>query len=191
MFRWTGSRLALAAGMAALGMTLSGTPASALSLFPRLHMPWGRTFNTQVQLQALYDEMGEVYTPAVSRTDLRLFDQTVYAPGWKLTDTSGRQFTLAQVNARGVNTTVPDSTVQRIDRLVQTPSGVTTVVTVSTVRLSRTATGSKTADTVARVTRYRDTWVKVGGRWLMQSRTQIAPARTVRGQPQWSNLAAD
>lgn len=191
MFRWTGSRLAVAVGMAALGVTLCGSPASAFSLFPRLYMPHGRTFETQVTLQALYDEMGEVYTPAVSRTDLRLFDQTVYAPGWKFVGQNGQSHTLAQMNARGVNTTIPDSTVQRIDSLQPTPSGVTTIVTVSTVRLSPPANGRKAAETVARITRYRDTWVKIDGNWRMQSRTQMAPSRTVLDRPEWSNLAAD
>lgn len=189
MSRWTGSRLTLAVAVAALGVTLNGSPASAVSLFPHLRVPQWKTFDTDVELQGLYDEMSEVYVPAMTRTDVKIFDEVLYAPGWVFIDTTGRRLTLAQVGAHAQSAPEPDSVVQRIDTLTPVPGGVTATVTVITVRTFVDTQGRYgppgASHTLSEATPYLDSWVNTRDGWKMKSREQTGPPKTVLDKPEW------
>lgn len=188
MNRLSGSRLTRAVALAALGVALS-SPASAITLFPHVRVPQRSTFNTDVQLQGLYDEMSEVYVPAMSAEDVHLFDEVVYTPHFLLIDASGRKLTQEQMRARAAETPAPDSLEQRIDALTPVPGGVTARVTVISVRSFVDTAGRDGAPgmshTTTEVTPYSDSWVRTTDGWKMKSREQTGPTRTILDQPEW------
>lgn len=189
MSRWTGRRLALPVALAALGLALNGSPASAISLFPHVRVPQWSTFNTDVELQGLYDEMSEVYVPAMAREDVKLFDEVVYAPDWVFIDSSGHRRTLAQMSANAEPASEPDSLVQRIDTLTPVSGGVTALVTVIAVHTFVDTLGHYGAagmsHTKTEITPYRDSWVDTRDGWRMTSREQVGPSKTRLDKPEW------
>ena len=189
MNRWTGGRLALATACAAMGLAFSGSSASAFSLFPHLRVPQQATFGTDVQLQGIYDEMSEVYVPAMTPEDVHLYDQTVFTPNWVFVSASGHSYTQAQMAAREARAPVPDSTEQLIQSITPVPGGVNVLVTMTTVRSIVDRDGRYGAPgathALTEATPFADHWVKTPDGWRMTSREQLGPTRTILDQPEW------
>jgi hypothetical protein len=189
MNRLTGGRLALAVVLAASGIALIGSPASAGSVYPQIRLMKSSMFDTSVELQGIYDEMSQVYVPAMTAEDVRLFDRVVYTPDWVFIDASGRQHTQAQMSARAAEAPEPDFLVQRIESLAPTPGGVTAMVTVTSVYSPLDTAGrygvSAASHTTTDVTSYSDSWVRTPDGWKMKSRVQTGPTRTILNQPEW------
>lgn len=57
------SRIAAAAAIAAFALALGGTRSWAGSLFDKVRVPDPKMFETQVELQGLYDEISDTYGP--------------------------------------------------------------------------------------------------------------------------------
>ncbi len=189
MNRWTGARLALVAVLAALGLTLNGTPASAISIFAHVRVPDPKVFDTQVELQGLYDEMAQVYGPAMTSGDIEMFDDVVYAPDWVFVDASGRTFTRAEMDARTARSPEPDDVLQRIEKLSVVPGGLSALVTRITVHTFVDTDGRYghpgMSHTLTDVTPYRDSWVRTPMGWQMTSREQTGPTTSVLDKPEW------
>ncbi len=189
MNRWTGSRLAVATAVAALGVALAGSSASAISLLTKMHVPAGPTFDTQVELQAMYDEISETYGPGMTANDFNMFDDVVYTSDWTFVDQSGRHLTLSQVNERDAKSPEPDSVIERIEKLSVAAGGVTTLVTSISVHSFVDTAGrygrAGASHTMSEITPYRDQWVRTTGGWKMRMRTQVGSTRTVIDKPEF------
>jgi hypothetical protein len=189
MNRWTGARLALVASLAALGITLNGTPASAISILAHVRVPDPKLFDTQVELQGLYDEITEVYGPGMTSEDISMFDQVVYAPDWVFVDANGRTLTRAEMNARKARAPEPDSVINRIEKLAAVPGGLTALVTGITVHTFVDTDGRYgrpgASHTITEVTPYRDSWVQGPTGWTMTERQQVGPTKSVLDNAEW------
>lgn len=189
MNRWTSTRLALSAVLAVLGMALNGSPASAISLFAHVRVPAPGVFDSQVELQGLYDEISEVYGPAMTVQDISMFDEVVYTPDWVFVDAAGRRFTRAELSARDAQLPEPDSVIERIEKLAPVAGGMAALVTAINVHAFVDTQGRYgprgASHTLSEITPYRDRWVRVAGEWKMQSREQVGPTRTVLDKPEW------
>jgi hypothetical protein len=189
MYRWTGSRLALAAGLAALGLALNGSPASAISLFAHVRVPQQITFDMQVELQGIYDEISEIYVPALTDKDINVFYDVVYTPDWVFVDAAGGRLTRAELTARDAQAPEPESVIWRIEKLSLVRDGVTAVITAITVHKFVDTQGRYgapgTSHTRTEITRYRDRWVRVADGWKMKWREQAGPTKTVLDKPEW------
>jgi hypothetical protein len=190
MARWIGGSLACAAGLAALGVVMSGTPASAATVVPSgVAMARANVFDTEVDLQGLYDEISQVGVPAMTATDVTLFHEDFYTPDWVFVDAAGQKQTWAQVEKRVLGEPAPDSMVQRIQHLSLDPDGATVVVAVTTIR-TIVDTGGRygragATHTLTKNAEYRDDWVKVGDEWKLKSRVQMGQATTSVDRPEW------
>jgi hypothetical protein len=189
MFRWTGRRLALAVALAATGIALNGSPASAISLFLKARVPQRATFDTEMELQGLYDEISEITVPALTEEDMNVFFDVVYAPDWVFVDAAGRKLTRAELSTRDAQSPEPDVVIDRIDKVLPAAGGVTTLITAITVHTFVDTQGRYgrpgASHTLTEVTRYRDRWVRGAVGWKMQSREQAGPTRTVLDKPEW------
>jgi hypothetical protein len=189
MYRWTGSRLAAAAALAAVGLALNGSPASAISLFVKTRVPQKITFDMQVELQGIYDEISEIYAPALTDDDINVFYAVVYTPDWVLVYAAGRRLTRAELSARDAQAPEPDAVIWRIEKLSLVPDGVTALITAITVHTFVDARGRYghpgTTHTLSEITPYRDRWVKGEIGWKMKWREQAGPTKTVLDKPEW------
>jgi hypothetical protein len=189
MFRWTGRRLALAVALAATGIALNGSPASAISLFLKARVPQRATFDTEMELQGLYDEISEITVPALTEEDMNVFFDVVYAPDWVFVDAAGRKLTRTELSTRDAQSPEPDAVIDRIDKVLPAAGGVTTLITAITVHTFVDTQGRYgrpgASHTLTEVTRYRDRWVRGAVGWKMQSREQAGPTRAVLDKPEW------
>jgi hypothetical protein len=189
MNRWSGLRLALAIALAATGVALNGSPASAISIFPHIRMPQPSSFDTEVELQGMYDEMSGVYPPALTDGDVDLFYSVVYTPDWVFVDTAGRRLTRTEWSARETQASDQDSLIQRIEAVSPAAGGVKVYVTATSVHAFVDTAGRYgrpgASHTLTAVTQYRDVWVRNPDGWKMKWREQAGPTRTVLDKPEW------
>jgi hypothetical protein len=172
-----------------MGVALNGLPASAISIFARIRMPQPSMFDTEVELQGMYDEISGVYAPALTEGDVDLFYSVVYTPDWAFVDTAGRRLTLAEWSARDAQAPDPDSLIQRIEGMLPAPDGVTVSITATSVHAVVDTAGRYgrpgASHTLTEVTQYRDRWVRNPDGWKMKWREQASPTKTVLDKPEW------
>ncbi len=189
MNRWTGSRLALAVALAALGVALDGSPASAISLFVKARVPQRSTFDTEMELQGIYDEISEISVPALTHEDMNVLSDVIYAPDWVFVDAAGRKLTRAELDARDAQSPEPDAVIERIEKVSPGAGGVTTLITAISVHTFADAQGRYgrpgATHTLTEITPYRDRWARSATGWKMTSREQAGPTKTVLDKPEW------
>jgi hypothetical protein len=189
MQKWTGSRLALAVALAALGVTLNGSPASANSLFVKARVPQRSTFVTEMELQGIYDEISEISVPALTAEDMSTLLDVVYTPDWVLVDSAGRRLSLADLSARDATSPEPDAVIERIERVLPGAGFVTTHIAAISVHSFVDTTGRYgppgATHTLTEITPYRDRWVRISGEWRMKSREQAGRTKTALDKPEW------
>jgi hypothetical protein len=189
MHRWNGSRLVFVIALAAMGLTLNGSSASAISLFVKARVPQRSTFGTEMQLQGMYDEISEISAPTLSDEDMNVFLDVVYTPDWVLVDAAGTRLTRAGLSAREALSPEPDSVIWRIEKVIPGADGITALITAISVHTFVDTQGRYgrpgASHTRTDVTPYRDGWVRGAIGWKMRSREQVGPTKTVLDKPEW------
>jgi hypothetical protein len=140
------------------------------------------TFPLQVTLQGLYEEISEGVAHATTDAPAAALSATLCTPDWVFIDAAGGRQSWAQARAataRVLRTAPFDTITPVIQQLTVVGDHATVIVTVTIAVEGSDATWRAPDRTSPRdeTTTFRDTWVKVGEAWKMQSREQI-------GQPQ-------
>ena len=199
--------LALAARLAAFGIACSSFPTSATATVSSVNVTGSApalggtvsatsspdTFDVQVELQGLYDEISQIDVPFMTQSDVDLFHDVLYTPDWVFVDALGQKQTWLQMreHAMQASSAPPlDSMIQRIQKLSLVPDGASTVVNVTTVRTIVDAGGrygrQGASHTLTETTLYRDRWTRVSDEWKLKSREQISPSTVSVDRPEWS-----
>ena len=163
------------------------TAAVLLALTLATPAPSPSTFDTQTELQALYDEMSQTVLQAISQRDLDEMRDVLYSPDWVFVDPSGSRKTWAEWRAGAVAALggpKADDLTQGIRKITLDPDGATTVVNSTIVRTIVDAAGrfgtAGASHTVSETTAFRDHWVRHGDGWQLASRQQLsAPVTSV------------
>lgn len=202
MARWIGP-LSLVARLVAFGAVCSGIAALAMASSTDVGnamageaatvsaAPPSDTFDVQVDLQGLYDEISQVDVPFMTQADVDLFHNVFYTPDWVFVAATGQKQTWPEVREHAIQAPSgpPDSMIQRIQKLSLVPDGAATVVNVTTIRTIVDAVGRYgrrgASHTLTETTRYRDSWVKVPDGWKLKSRTQISRPTVSVDKPEW------
>lgn len=147
------------------------------------------TFQVQVQLQALYEEMAEgVINTAAGAASART-TAVLYTPDWVFVDASGQRQSLEQARSESsgaLHRSPFDTITHAIQKLTVSGDQVTVIVKVAVATggadvdqrfaaMGRLNGWQERPDNLPRVetTTFRDTWVKAGDSWKMKSREQL------------------
>jgi hypothetical protein len=140
-----------------------------------------KKFETQTDLQALYDEISQLTLSFVTPGDIDDFHDVICAPDWTFVDKDGKKESWQEYRAQlvlALSEPKPDSVIQAIDKISLAANSVTTVVEMTTVRSRADANASVAqaaeARTAAETVVFRDTWTRVADGWKLASRQQIA-----------------
>ena len=174
------------AGLVIVWSVCAGGTAWADRRGNRVTIPGGSTLDLEVDLQATYDEMSQVYAPAMLDSDVALFRDILYTPDWVYVDASGKKLTRAEALAREVEQGPADSLIQRIEKLAMvSPDMASATVAATSIRAIVDTAGrygrrAGEPHTLTSVTIYRDVWVRdsTTGAWKMKSREQMATLKT-------------
>jgi hypothetical protein len=150
------------------------------------------TFDVQVELQGLYDEISQANLEFVSELDASMFHGVVCTPDWFFVDATGRKQTWQEVHdlAGGApSAPLPDSIDQQIQKLTLTPDGAVAIVTLTTIRTIVDTEGRYgrpgATHTLTETSTWRDAWVRVADTWKQQSREQMGRPVVKLDKPEW------
>jgi len=143
-------------------------------------------FETQAELQALYDEITDGTAQFAMPSDVDLFHDVRYAPDFVFVDVVGRIHTWPEIREQeiaAIGAPLPDSSSQPIQKLTLAQDHASVVVNMITVRTIVDPDGSYgrkgASHTLTDITPFRDLWVRVAGEWKLKSRVQIKATRVV------------
>ena len=139
-----------------------------------------RAADVRIELQGLYDEIGQSQFQFADESDVELFHDVLYTPDWTFTDVTGHAEAWPHVRAQTITSPDaprPDSQTQPIQQLSLTPDGATVVVNEITVRTIVDREGrygrEGASHMVTEATTFRDRWVRVDDEWKLKSREQM------------------
>lgn len=138
-----------------------------------------RVFDTQAELQGLYDEISNATLQFVSASDVDLFHDVFYTPDWVFVDAAGHQQTWSQAREQAIQSlsALPDSMIQAIQKLSVGTGEATVVVNQTILRTIVDQDGRYgrpgASHTVSETTVFRDRWVRVSNEWKLKSREQM------------------
>lgn len=148
-----------------------------------------KTFETQVALQALYDEVSEA-TLGFPPSDLDLFHAVICTANWQYQDEHGQTVAWAALRdewQRRMQEAPPESLTETIESVAVEPESVVAVVSQVAMRRVVDRDGSHAppaaSHLVAETMRFRDHWVWNDSGWRQQSREALGP-KTVVVDPQ-------
>jgi hypothetical protein len=147
-----------------------------------------KKFETQTDLQALYDEISQLTLSFVTPGDIDDFHDVICTPDWTFVDKAGQKESWQQYRAQLVHALSepkPDSVIQAIDKISLAANSVTAVVEMTTVRPqpadANLSDQAGSARTVVETVVFRDTWIRDADSWKLSSRQQIAGPVTSAG----------
>jgi hypothetical protein len=171
------------------GLRFAGAPPEGnavtilvLTLIGALHTSAAQdTFSIRCDLQGIYDEMTATTLGSKTAYDIDLFRDVFYTPTWTFIDVNGQRHDWKEMRERRLGDLQhPALTTMRrsIDKLTVTADGATSLIhfiTMKNVLDDQGRYGRPGAShTIAEVTSMRDTWVKSGVTWKLDTRQQLS-----------------
>jgi hypothetical protein len=144
------------------------------------------TFALRCDLQAVYDEMTQVTLLSKSADDVDLFHAVFYAPDFVFIDAEGQPHGWAQLRGNAIQA-LRDPPVDQVRQTIRdvTPTSdgaiaLTAFITVRTIVDHEGRYGQAgSPHSLAKVTTFRDTFVKSGTSWKLKAREQIGASKTL------------
>ncbi len=137
-------------------------------------------FSMRCDLQGVYDEIAQATLSSRTAKDIDMFHDVFYAPNWVFVDSNGQRHVWNELREQAIGAASQQTFTtmrQMIQEVTPVADGATALVNFITVKTVTDNDGKYgrpgLTHTIAEVTPMRDTWMKTGVTWKLQSRVQL------------------